>query len=71
MDTLELINRRINELRKKYNKYGTAETRYRIKECERLRKLIKAADTGRTTEVVALHTARPKAVPKSEEDRAP
>jgi hypothetical protein len=71
MDTLELINRRINELRKKYNKYGTAETRYRIKECERLRKLIQGADTRRTTEVVALHTARPKEVPQGEEDRTP
>ena len=68
MDTLELINRRINELRKKYSRYGTAETRYRLSECERLRKLIKAADTGRTSTVVALHKARPKAVPKDEED---
>lgn len=70
MDTLDLINRRINELRKKYGKYGTAETRYRINECERLRKLIKSADAGRTSAVVAVHAPRPKAVPKDEEDRA-
>lgn len=70
MDTLELINRRINELRKKYNRYGTAEARYRLSECERLRKLIKAADAGRTSTVVALHSPRPKAVPKDEEDPA-
>ena len=68
MDTLELINRRINELRKKYSRYGTAETRYRISECERLRKLIKTADTGGTTTVVALHPPRPKKISKGKED---
>jgi hypothetical protein len=67
MDTLELINRRISDLRKKYSKYGTAEARYRIKECERLRDIIKAADAGRTSTVVALHPPRPKAVSKGKE----
>lgn len=68
MDVIEILNRRINELRKKYSKYGTAEVRYRISECERLRKLIKTADTGGTTTVVALHETRPKAVPEGKED---
>lgn len=71
MNVIEILDRRINELRKKYSRYGTAEARYRIKECERLRKLIKAADTGGVVEVVALHKARPKAVPKNKKDPAP
>lgn len=71
MNVIEILDRRINDLRKKYSKYGTAEARYRIKECERLRKLIKAADTGGVVEVVALHKARPKAVPKNKKDPAP
>lgn len=70
MDTLELINRRINELKKKYRDTGKAEYRYRISECERFGKLIAGADAGRTSTVVALHSPRPKAVPKDEEDRA-
>lgn len=68
MDVIEILNRRINELRKKYSKYGTAEARYRISECERLRKLIKTADTGGTTTVVALHPPRPKKISKGKED---
>lgn len=71
MNVIEILDRRINDLRKKYSRYGTAEARYRIKECERLRKLIKAADTGGVVEVVALHKARPKAVPKNKKDPAP
>lgn len=69
MDIYETINRRINELRTKYRDTGKAEYRYRINECERLGKLLAGADTRRTTEVVALHTARPKAIPKGEESR--
>lgn len=71
MNVIEILDRRINDLRKKYSRYGTAEARYRIKECERLRKLIKAADTGGVVEVVALHKARPKAIPKGKEDSTP
>ena len=69
MDIYEKMSRRINELRTKYRDTGKAEYRYRLNECERLGKLLAGADTGRTTQVVALHAPRPKAIPKGEESR--